>query len=137
MKKIVFLVAFLLITLLFGCNLSNQKLAEKMIEKYSDNQNYVTLVGEIIDFNENNVVIKCVELTDYISYEDEFCDFYIYSDNVVELQVGEQIKFTTVPFHFYNGHKLPIVELKTDENILLSFEDGKENLIDWVNANYS
>ena len=137
MKKIVFLVAFLLITLLLGCNLSNQKLAEKMIEKYSDNQNYVTLVGEIIDFNENNVVIKCVELTDYISYEDEFCDFYIYSDNVVELQVGEQIKFTTVPFHFYNGHKLPIVELKTDENILLSFEDGKENLIDWVNANYS
>ena len=126
-----------MITLLFGCNLSNQKLAEKMIEKYSDNQNYVTLVGEIIDFNGNNVVIKCVELTDYISYEDEFCDFYIYSEYVVELQVGEQIEFTTVPFHFYNGHKLPIVELKTDENILLSFEDGKENLIDWANADYS
>ena len=54
----------------------------------------------------------------------------------MELQVGEEIQFTTVPFHFYNGHKLPIVELKIDENTLLSFEDGKENLIDWVNTNF-
>lgn len=49
----------------------------------------------------------------------------------MELQVGEEIQFTTVPSHFYNGHKLSIVELKIDVNTLLSFEDGEENLIDW------
>ncbi len=107
-----------------------------MIEKYSDNRNYVTLTGEVIEFNENNVIIKCEELNDYLSYEDELCDYYIYSDQFVELQVGEEIQFTTVPFHFYNGHKLPIVELKIDENTLLSFEEGKENLLDWVNINF-
>ena len=136
MKKFTILVIFLLVTFLFGCTIFNQKLAKKMIEKYSDNQNYVTLTGEVIEFNENNVIIKCEELNDYISYEDELCDYYIYSDQFVELQVGEEIQFTTVPFHFYNGHKLPIVELKIDENTLLSFEEGKENLLDWVNINF-
>lgn len=136
MKKFTILVIFLLVTFLFGCNTSNQKLAKKMIEKYSDNQNYVTLTGEVIEFNENNVIIKCEELNDYLSYEDELCDYYIYSDQFIELQVGEEIQFTTVPFHFYNGHKLPIVELKIDENTLLSFEEGKENLLDWVNINF-
>ena len=135
MKKFAILI-ILLVVFLSGCNISNQTLTNKMIEKYSDNQNYVTLSGEVIEVNENNVIIKCEELNDYISYEDELCDYYIYSDQFVELQAGMEIQFTTVPFHFYNGHKLPIVELKTDENILLSFEEGKENLIDWVNTNF-
>ena len=135
MKKFTFLIT-LLVVFLSGCNISNQKLAKKMIEKYSDNQNYVTLTGEVIEINENNAVIKCEELNDYISYEDELCDYYIYSDESVELEVGDEIKFTIVPFHFYNGHKLPIVELRIDEITLLSFEEGKENLIDWVNTNF-
>lgn len=135
MKKFAILIT-LLVMFLSGCNISNQKLAKKMIEKYSDNQNYVTLLGEVIEINDNNAIIKCEELNDYISYEDELCDYYIYSNQFVELQVGEEIQFTTVPFHFYNGHKLPIVELKIDENTLLSFEEGKENLIDWVNTNF-
>lgn len=135
MKKFAILIT-LLVVFLSGCNISNQKLAKKMIEKYSNNQNYVTLTGELIEINENNVIIKCEELNDYITYEDELCDLYIYSDQFVELQVGEEVQFTTVPFHFYNGHKLPIVELKIDENTLLPFEEGKENLIDWVNTNF-
>ena len=135
MKKFAILIS-LLFVFLTGCNISNQKLAKKMVEKYSDNQNYVTLIGEVIEFNENNVIIKCEELNDYINYEDELCDYYIYSDQFMELQIGEEIQFTTVPFHFYNGHKLPIVELKIDGNTLLSFEEGKENLINWVNITF-
>ena len=135
MKKFAFLIT-LLVVFLSGCNISNQKLAKKMIEKYSEDQNYVTLTGEVIEINENYIVIKCEELNDFLSYEDELCDYCIYADNYVDLQVGEEIQFTTVPFHFYNGHLLPIVELKIDENTLLSFEEGKENLIDWVNTNF-
>ena len=135
MKKFAILFT-LLIAFLSGCNTSNQKLAKKMIEKYSDNQSYVALIGEVIEINENNVIIKCEELNDYINYEDELCDYYIYSDQFMELQIGEEIQFTTVPFHFYNGHKLPIVELKIDGNTLLSFEEGKENLINWVNTKF-
>ena len=137
MKKFAILTMFfLLVTFLFGCKSSNQILAKKMIEKYSNNQNYVTLTGEVIEQNQYRIVIKCEELNDYLSYEDELCRYYIYSDEFLVLQVGEEIQFTTVPFHFYNGHRLPIVELKINENVLLSFEEGKENLIDWVNTNF-
>ena len=135
MKKFAIFIT-LLVVFLSGCNISNQKLAQKMIEKYSDNQNYVTLIGEVIEFNEYYIIIKCEELNNYISYEDELCDYLIYSDQFIELQVGEEIQFTTVPFHFYNGHKLPIVELKINDNTLLSFEEGKENLINWVNTKF-
>ena len=38
MKKFAILIT-LLVVFLSGCNISNQKLAKKMIEKYSDNQN--------------------------------------------------------------------------------------------------
>ncbi len=136
MKKFEIIFTLILFTLLSGCYSSNQKLAKKMIEKYSDNQNYVTLSGEVMKFEENNVIIKCEELNTYISYEDELCDYYIYSKQIVDLSVREQIYFVTVPFHFYNGHKLPIVELKTDEKTLLTFKEGKENLINWVNTNF-
>ena len=136
MKKLAIIIILLLVTLLSGCYSSNEKLAKKMIEKYSNDQNYVTLSGEIIDFHENDVIIKCEELESYIGYEDEFCDFYIYSDQIIDLSVGEKISFTTVPFHFYNGHKLPIVELVINGDTLLVFDDGKENLINWVNSRF-
>lgn len=137
MRKSQVLIALLLVvTFLSGCTLSDQILAKKMIEMYSDNNNYVDLSGEIVEFNENDVVIKCEELKEYISYQNELCDYHIYSDQLIELSVGNQIDFVTVPYHFYNGHKLPIVELKTDGTALLTFEEGKENLINWVNTNF-
>lgn len=136
MKKFGVLIVLLLVVFLSGCQMSNQILAKKMIEKYSEDQNYVLLSGEIKEFNENNVIIKCEELKEYISYQNELCDYYIYSDQIIELSVGEKIDFVTVPFHFYNGHKLPIVELKIEGNTLLGFEEGKENLLNWVNKNF-
>lgn len=141
MKKIAYALLsifalLLMIILLIGYATSNQRLAKKMIEKYSDNQNYVALSGEIIELNEYYVTIKCEELNEYISYQSELCDFYVCSKQIIKLSVGDQIDFVTVPFHFYNGHKLPIVELKIDGNTLLAFEEGKENLIDWVKENF-
>ena len=91
--------------------------------------------GVIANVSNGNIIIdlglKYDGIMPYSEYSDE-----IDANPEKELQVGEEIQFTTVPFHFYNGHKLPIVELKIDENTLLSFEDGKENLIDWVNTNF-
>lgn len=65
----------------------------------------------------NNVIIKCEELRNYLSFQKELCDYYIYSKNFVQLQAEDEIEFVTVPFHFYNGHKLPIVELKKMESL--------------------
>ena len=40
-----------------------------MIAKYSDDQNYVILTGEVTEFDKNNFIIKCEELRNYISYQ--------------------------------------------------------------------
>ena len=136
MRKFAMIIILFSITAMAGCSLSNQRMAKKMIEKYSIEQNYVALSGEIIEFNQNNVVIKCEEIKNYISYEDDVCEYYVYSDEILDLKIGDQIDFVTAPFHFYNGHKLPIIEVKKDGCTLLPFEDGKNNLIEWVNTNF-
>ena len=136
MKKIICILCILSLILITGCTATNNKLIKKMNEKYSIDKSYVLLSGEVIELDGNNIIIKCKELKEYINYEDDFCDYYIYSTEIIELPIGEQIYFKTVPFHFYNGHKLPIVEIKVKENTVLSFNEGKKNLIDWVNTSF-
>ena len=134
MKKLLVILTFILsVTLLFGCN---QPLRNRMLEKYSNNDNYVCLSGEVIRIDDNYIEIRCEELSNYLSYEDDLCSYYIYSDNTINLFVRDLIDFVTVPFHFYNGHRLPIVELKKNGDTLLTFDEGKENLIDWVNTTF-
>ncbi len=128
--------SFDIVVFLSGYNFSNQKVAKKMIEKYSDDQSCVTLVGEVVEFRENNVTIKCAELNKYINYQGELCEYYVHCKKTLNLSVGDQIEFITVPFHFFNGHKLPIVELKVDGTMLLSRQEGKADLIAWVNTNF-
>lgn len=60
----------------------------------------------------------------------------IYSDESIELSVGDQIEFITAPFHFYDGYHLPIVGLKKGDDTLLTFEDGKQNLLYWMNYEF-
>ena len=136
MKKIANIFVFVLIPILFSCGLSDNLLAKKMIKKYSDNKNYVELFGKIVEYSENVMVIQCVELKKYIEYEDEMCSYYVHSNRVLDIVAGDYIDFTTVPFHFYNGHKLPIVSLKKNDKTLLEFEEGKENLIEWVKLTF-
>lgn len=136
MKKFAVIILLVMVMMFSGCNLINQRIANRMIEKYSDNQNYVSLQGDVVEITDNIIIIKCEELHDYLNYEDEFCDYYIHSKEIIKLSVGDKIDFVTVPLHFYDGQHLPIVELKKDGNTLLSFEEGKENLIFWVKTNF-
>ena len=48
----------------------------------------------------------------------------------------DMVDYVTVPFHFYNGHHLPIVELKRNGETLLTFEEGRQNLFDWLNKRF-
>lgn len=138
MKKltIIFIaVVLLLITMLPVC--SRLILKNKMLDKYSDNQNYVSFSGKVVEVDGLVVIIQCKELNAYLSYEDDLCEYYIHAEQVLDLKVGDEIQFTTVPFHFYNGHLLPIVELKISGDIILEFAEGKDNLLDWVNDAFS
>ena len=135
-KSTILVVAVILLSVMMFSGCSDLILKNKLLEKYSDDQNYVALSGKIVEVDGLVVVIQCEELSEYLSYEDDLCEYYIHSKQILDLKVGDEIQFITVPFHFYNGHKLPIVELKTSESTLLEFADGKANLIDWVNDTF-
>ena len=135
-KSTILVVAVILLSVMMFSGCSDLILKNKLLQKYSDDQNYVALSGKIVEVDGLVVVIQCEELKTYISYEDDLCEYYIYSDQPLDLIVGITIDFVTVPFHFYNGHELPIVELRVHENVLLAFEDGKENLMEWVNREH-
>ena len=122
--------------LLSGCG-DRQILIKKMNEKYSNDQNYVVLTGTIVEvvLEGSVLVIKSEDLKLY--HENYDTDrFMIYGGPIEDLNVGDEIVFTTVVFYFYNGHILPIVELKKDGVVLLSFEEGKQNLLGWVNEDF-
>ena len=135
-KSTILVVAVILLSVMMFSGCSDLILKNKLLQKYSDDQNYVALSGKIVEVDGLVVVIQCEELSEYLSYEDDLCEYYIHSKQILDLKVGDEIQFITVPFHFYNGHQLPIVELKTSESTLLEFADGKANLIDWVNDTF-
>ena len=47
-------------------------------------------------------------------------------------EIGQQVTFTTAPKYFGNGYVMPIVKLSIDNEVLLDFETGYENLLNWL-----
>ena len=132
----ILIISILPIFVLVSYLLRDRVLGEKMIEKYSDNQNYVEFTGEVLKCDGQYIEIKCAEMGNYVrAYEEHY--YYVCSDQVIDFDIGTEINFVTVPYVFYSGHKLPIVEIKLNGVTLLEFEEGKENLIAWVNTNFN
>ena len=132
LKTVFVILVFFILFTLSGCTSSTPQLERFMLEKYEDDQNYVALSGEIVEHDDDRVIIRCEELKEYIDYATDTCDYYIYSTQPIELTNGDTIDFITVPFHFYNGQHLPIVQVTINGTELLSFDEGKINLINWV-----
>ena len=132
MKRVI-----LLILILFGitgCQASNKK---EMLEIYSNDENYITLQGQIVEMNNTNndifVSIKCEELKQYIPYEKDICEYWIFSKQITNLYVGDIIVFITSKVRFEYIEWLPIVSITKNNICILKFEEGKNNLINWVN----
>ena len=49
-----------------------------------------------------------------------------------EIQLGTTVSFMTAPRYFGDGYIMPIVEISVDGEELLSFEEGYENLLEWL-----
>ena len=134
MKRILL---FILIFILFGFTGCKPPGKQKMLEVYSNNENYITLQGEIIEINNTNnnvfVTIKCEELKKYIPNEKDVSEYLIFSNYDIDIQDGDNVRFITSNIRFKYTRWLPIVSIIRDDIILLEFNEGKKNLIDWVN----
>ena len=49
-----------------------------------------------------------------------------------KVQLGTTVSFMTAPRYFGDGYIMPIVEISVYGEELLSFEEGYENLLEWL-----
>ena len=49
-----------------------------------------------------------------------------------KVQLGTTVSFMTAPRYFGDSYIMPIVEISVDGEELLSFEEGYENLLEWL-----
>ena len=113
----------------------------KMTEYYSNKENYINAVGTVsyIKYNEDSTVLY-VGFSELSPTFDDTC-FKLVSDNLKIAQsnnidgmlcVGKQITFMTAPKYFGDGYVMPIVAISIDGEVILSFDQGYENLINWL-----
>lgn len=146
MKKIALSVILMVsILLLSSCDF-NAPLRDKMIDYYSENENYEELYGIIISVNTIESIKESIMeiniLTENhnfpISAETGYGSFVIidYDKYSFDLKMDDEIIFKSAPMYFYNGHYLPIVSIEKNGKILLAFNEGKENYLDWIQKTF-
>lgn len=133
-------IAIILCTLISatGCGYATQIKRNQYLNLYEKEENYVSLTGTVteVDNGENAQILKieCSVLLDYVSPKDYECIQYrVWSDLPLDLEVGDTITFVTVPADCENSYTLPIVSVNKDGEYILDLEEGKDNLITWVN----
>ena len=111
------------------------------IEYYTQKENYISVTGTIssIKYNEEATALY-IDFSELSPVLDDTC-FKIVGENLDivkanriddKLKIGEQIIFITAPKYFGDGYVMPIVSISISGENLLGFEEGYENLIDWL-----
>ena len=109
---------------------------------YLQKDHYIEATGTIIHikYNENQDEL-------YLGFSDleptfDDVDFKIVGDNLSvvqqngideKIELGTSVEFITAPRYFGDGYVMPIVGLTVDGEELLSFDEGYEIFMDWLN----
>ena len=121
-----------------GCGYATQIKRNQYLNLYENEENFVSLTGKVteVDNGKNAQILKieCSDLLDYVSQKEyERIQYRVWSDLPLDLEVGDTITFVTVPADCENSYTLPIVSIDKDGENILDLEEGKDNLIAWVN----
>ena len=143
MKQFTWVCIFSLLILLFGATVYMIFLSEPVqprLDYYSIDSNYVTVVGTV----------------DHLSYYDSKALFLAFEDKTVAFQdstfviegknletilkngfeekvtLGTQVEFVSAVRVFWDGYEMPIVALSVNGEVLLPFEEGKQNLLEMI-----
>lgn len=107
-----------------------------MLEHYGNDEYYIETSGIItnIDYEEKRITIRGTNPEDEVLMGREFV-FELCSDEKIlsNLFVGDEIDFMTTYFDFYNGDISRLAMIEKDGVEYLSFEQGKQDLLDWIN----
>ena len=139
MKKLISFLLIFVILFLSSCDVFGEKKRRRMVEYYSNDEHYAELSGTVasieapyIRVNNIQVLTEIHDFPVYKTTDQEKFTIVCYKDLSFNINVGDEIVFTSAPGSFYNGHNKPIVELKRGEDVLLTFEDGKAAYLDWI-----
>lgn len=143
MKKSVLRIKMAALTIALLCIvvLSTSCTAAKMRDYYSQKNNYIRAAGIVthISYNEDGTVL-------YLGFSDltpQFDDnsFKIVGDSLQaakekgideKIKIGCPVEFITAPRYFGDGYVMPIVGISVNEEELLEFEEGVDNLLKWL-----
>lgn len=134
-KLIVIIAACILLVSLCSCSSAKQS------KYYSQRENYISVTGTVshIKYNEDSTAL-------YVAFSEmspvlDDKNFKIVGENLEivkankiddKLKIGEEITFITAPRYFGDGYVMPIVAISINGEVLLDFEVGYENLLDWL-----
>ena len=119
---------------LSGCDIDGP-LRKKMIDYYTNDSNYNMYDGKIIDVDKELCCVKIVCENDDLPNQTYYT---IYGNRSIydRLQSNDEVIFYSSPMYFYNGQNLPIVYLEKQSEVLLEFEDGKNNLLEDIRITF-
>jgi len=145
MKKLISFLLIFVILFLSSCDVFDGKMRRHMVEYYSNDEHYAELSGTVASIHEDpyleelklyisglQVLTEIHDFPVYKTTDQEIFTIVNYKDLSFNINVGDEIVFTSAPGSFYNGHNKPIVELKRGGDVLLTFEDGKAAYLDWI-----
>ena len=124
-----------MLVFLCSCN------SPRKIKYYSQKENYISVTGTVsnITYDEDSTALY-IDLCELSSVLEDTC-FKIVGENLEivqtnkiddKLKIDEQITFITAPKYFGDGYVMPIVAITIHGENLLDFEEGYENLLDWL-----
>jgi hypothetical protein len=111
------------------------------LKYYSNQENYINATGIVshIKYGEDNksLYLGFSELSPVL----DDTNFKIVGKNLLIVQekgidqkisLGDKVEFITAPKYFGDGYIMPIVALSVNGEVLLEFEEGYNNLIEWL-----
>ena len=146
MKKILVL-SFCLFCIFYhiSCDF-NAPLRNKMLNYYSNEENYVELQGEIKAIEYKSELDELFLEIDLIgdkhnfplNEETSYGEFVLvyWSSYEFSLQENDIITFVSAPMYFYNGHNLPVVRLEKEEEEHLAFSEGHISYLEWIKETF-
>lgn len=137
-KKSIIIIA-LCIILVSICSCSSAK----MIKYYSQKDNYIEATGTIIHLKYNDD--RSALYVEFSNLDPKFDDvaFKIVGENLKilkekqiddKIKIGDRVRFISAPQYFGDGYVFPIVALSANGESLLEFNEGWNNLIEWLEA---
>ena len=134
-KMLLYTVLLLFLFTITGCK-------SQYLEYYGDENNYITATGCVTftNYSDDDFHMLVIACTDLKPTFDDNCfkitgkNYDIILKNGIKdiLRFGDEVTFMVAPKYFGDGYIYPVVALWINNECLLPYEEGYQNLLEWI-----